>query len=108
MGESEAPNGLLLKCGTRNFSLHLNPTKPTTTTSIESPTGHAHLAFKVTQSDFEKAVSRFEQMGIPTKGPIQWKDHQCLYVLDPDGNLLELVNLWRPGLSWLGTRARGG
>jgi extradiol dioxygenase family protein len=28
--------------------------------------------------------------------PIDWGDHECLYFLDPDGNLLELVGYREP------------
>jgi extradiol dioxygenase family protein len=28
---------------------------------------------------------------VPFHAAIDWGDHECLYFLDPDGNLLELV-----------------
>lgn len=103
MGAEDDPEGLLLRCGSRNFALHRNPKAPVRSREIiEDPTGRAHLAFKVSRADFERARAEFPGKGIPTKGPIEWGGHRCLYFLDPDGNLLELVELWRPGLSRLG------
>jgi catechol 2,3-dioxygenase-like lactoylglutathione lyase family enzyme len=37
-----------------------------------------------------------ERGGIPYHAPIDWGDHHCLYFLDPDGNLLELVGYRAP------------
>jgi catechol 2,3-dioxygenase-like lactoylglutathione lyase family enzyme len=107
VGPPDDPEGLLLQCGTRNFALHLNPeSRRDGEAIIENPRGKAHLAFKVSKDDFEKARTQFERLNIPTKGPVDWGGHLCLYFLDPDGNLLELINLWKPGLSWFGSRLR--
>jgi len=44
----------------------------------------------------KKIVGFFGERGIPHHAPIDWGDHECVYFLDPDGNLLELVG-YRPG-----------
>ncbi len=59
---------------------------------IAQPTGRAHLAFLVSPEAFETARRRFAEAGVPTHPVIDWGDHDGLYFLDPDGNLLELVN----------------
>lgn len=107
MGPRDRPDGILLRCGARNFALHLNPDATGDgRAKLEDPLGKAHLAFKVSKQDFETALANFERADIPIKGPVDWGGHLCLYFLDPDGNLLELINLWRPGLSRLGRLLR--
>jgi extradiol dioxygenase family protein len=46
--------------------------------------------------DLERARDLFVDRGIPYHAPIDWGDHHCLYFLDPDGNLLELVGYRAP------------
>ena len=46
--------------------------------------GKSHHAFEVGWDDLKAAETLFD-----------WGDHDCLYFLDPDGNLLELVG-YRP------------
>ncbi|MBI2902563.1 MAG: VOC family protein [Candidatus Methylomirabilis oxyfera] len=58
---------------------------------IEQPLGKGHHAFRVSAADFERARATFAQAQVPHKGPVDWGDHDCLYFLDPDGNLLELI-----------------
>jgi catechol-2,3-dioxygenase len=58
---------------------------------IEQPLGKGHHAFRVSAVDFERARRVFADAHIKHKGPVDWGDHECLYFLDPDGNLLELV-----------------
>ena len=58
---------------------------------IASPLGKSHHAFEVSWDDYRTARSLFAERGIPHHAPIDWGDHECLYFLDPDGNLLELV-----------------
>jgi catechol-2,3-dioxygenase len=86
-------DGLLLRCGDRSFALHLNPQRRGAPASVlDNPLGRAHHAFRVSTDDFERARAGFTHRGIPTHGPIDWGDHDCLYFLDPDGNLLELIH----------------
>jgi catechol-2,3-dioxygenase len=58
---------------------------------VEQPLGKGHHAFLVNATDFEAARRIFREAGIPHKGPVDWGDHDCLYFLDPDGHLLELI-----------------
>jgi len=46
----------------------------------------------VSQDDLWAAKSLFETRRVPFHAPIDWGDHHCLYFLDPDENLLELVH----------------
>jgi catechol-2,3-dioxygenase len=64
---------------------------PRVTDRIENPLGKGHHAFKVSVDDLLNTRERFKAGGVPTYGPIDWGDHDCLYFLDPDGNLLEIV-----------------
>ncbi|MGH8013611.1 MAG: VOC family protein, partial [Candidatus Binataceae bacterium] len=56
------------------------------------PLGKGHHAFRVSGADFAAAAQRLNQAGVETAKPIDWGDHDCMYFLDPDGNLLELIN----------------
>ena len=58
---------------------------------IENPLGKSHHAFLVDHRQLQEALRLFQDRNIPHKGLIDWGDHDCLYFLDPDGNLLELV-----------------
>ncbi len=58
---------------------------------IDQPLGKGHHAFLVSAADFERARTIFAEAGIRHRGPVDWGDHDCLYFLDPDGNLLELI-----------------
>ena len=48
--------------------------------------------------DLETARGLFAERGIPHHPPIDWGDHDCVYFLDPDGNLLEIVAYKRPSV----------
>jgi catechol-2,3-dioxygenase len=86
-------DGLLLRCGNRSIALHRSPGRESSPSSIlDDPLGKAHHAFRVSAEDFARARADFARSGIPTHGPIDWGDHDCLYFLDPDGNLLELIS----------------
>jgi catechol-2,3-dioxygenase len=83
---------VLLRCGSQNLALfERRDLPPRMTNRIENPLGKGHHAFKVSYADFQNAHEAFKVRGIPTYGPIDWGDHDCLYFLDPDGNLLEIV-----------------
>jgi catechol 2,3-dioxygenase-like lactoylglutathione lyase family enzyme len=58
---------------------------------IDNPLGKSHHAFQVSHHDLQTARDLFAARAIPHHAPIDWGDHDCLYFLDPDGNLLELV-----------------
>jgi catechol 2,3-dioxygenase-like lactoylglutathione lyase family enzyme len=90
--QSLGSEGILLRCGGHNIALHLRSTMhPAPVEIIENPLGKAHHAFKVSSENFSAALEAFVRRGVPTHGPVDWGDHDCLYFLDPDGNLLELV-----------------
>jgi catechol 2,3-dioxygenase-like lactoylglutathione lyase family enzyme len=83
---------VLLRCGSQMLALfERTPLPPRVTDRIDNPLGKGHHAFKVNSADFDTAQSLFHKRGVPTYGPIDWGDHDCLYFLDPDGNLLEIV-----------------
>ena len=83
---------VLLRCGTVNLALfERRDMPPRVTDRIDNPLGKEHHAFQVSRADWQTAQATFAAHGVPTYGPIDWGDHDCLYFLDPDGNLLEIV-----------------
>jgi catechol 2,3-dioxygenase-like lactoylglutathione lyase family enzyme len=83
---------ILLRCGGHMLALfERRDLPPRPTDRLDNPLGKGHHAFKVSPEDFQAARERFKARGAPTYGPIDWGDHDCLYFLDPDGNLLEIV-----------------
>lgn len=83
---------VLLRCGEQMLALfERQDLPPRVTDRIENPLGKAHHAFKVSPADLQNARETFKARDIPTYGPIDWGDHDCLYFLDLDGNLLEIV-----------------
>ncbi|MGO9452382.1 MAG: VOC family protein [Candidatus Binataceae bacterium] len=86
---------VLLDCGGQNLALFAVSRAPLNSTEraarIRSPLGKGHHAFRVSRADFASARERLGAAGVETASPIDWGDHDCLYFLDPDGNLLEIV-----------------
>jgi catechol 2,3-dioxygenase-like lactoylglutathione lyase family enzyme len=86
----------LLRCGPQNLALFQVRRPPLTPAQrhelISHPLGKGHHAFKVNRADFEAARERLAQAGVETARTIDWGDHDCMYFLDLDGNLLELVS----------------
>src|SRR6202046_3644909 len=86
---------VLLDCGGQNLALFQVPRAPlddaTRQSLIAHPLGRGHLAFKVAASDFSGARERLAAAGVESAAPIDWGDHDCIYFLDPDGNLIEMV-----------------
>ncbi|MGO9605323.1 MAG: VOC family protein [Candidatus Binataceae bacterium] len=86
---------VLLDCGGQNLALFAVSRAPLNSTEraarISSPLGKGHHAFRVSLADFASARDRLRAAGVETASPIDWGDHDCLYFLDPDGNLLEIV-----------------
>lgn len=83
---------VLLAYGDGSCALFLKPGRePGDLAQIKSPLGKSHHAFEVSWQDYEAAQALFSDRGVPHHAPIDWGDHECLYFLDPDGNLLELV-----------------
>jgi len=87
-----AHHQVLLRCGALNLALfERRDLSPRITDRIENPLGKGHHAFQVSRDDWQTAQAAFAAHGVPTYGPIDWGDHDCLYFLDPDGILLEIV-----------------
>lgn len=94
--EMRLPDQVLLRYGDGSCALFLKPGRaPGGREQIENPLGKGHHAFEVSHDDLRRARELFEAEGVPYHAPIDWGDHDCLYFLDPDGNLLELVG-YRP------------
>jgi len=90
--EMRLPDQRLLRYGDGNCALFLKPDRvPGGLALIEHPLGESHHAFEVSWEDLQRARRLFAERGIPYHAPIDWGDHECVYFLDPDGNLLELV-----------------
>jgi catechol 2,3-dioxygenase-like lactoylglutathione lyase family enzyme len=87
---------VLMDCGGQNLALFEVSRPPLTATEraqvISHPLGRGHHAFKVSREDFLSAAQRLNGAGVETAQPIDWGDHDCLYFLDLDGNLLEIVS----------------
>ncbi len=87
---------VLLDCGGQNLALFEVPRAPLDAASRQSiishPLGRGHHAFRVSRDDFNVARERLKSAGVESAAPIDWGDHDCIYFLDPDGNLLEMVS----------------
>jgi catechol 2,3-dioxygenase-like lactoylglutathione lyase family enzyme len=90
------PEQVLLRYGDGACALFLKPDRmPGGLEQVTDPLGKSHHAFEVAWEEYEGARATFLARGIPHHAPIDWGDHECLYFLDPDGNLLELIG-YRP------------
>ena len=87
---------ILMDCGGQNLALFEVPRPDLSAAErarvIGHPLGKGHHAFRVSRADFISAAQRLSQAGVETAVPIDWGDHDCMYFLDPDGNLLEIVS----------------
>ena len=78
--------------GAGSCALFLKPERtPGGLDQTANPLGKSHHCFEVGEHDLRGAERLFTEHGIPFHAPIDWGDHDCLYFLDPDGNLLEIV-----------------
>ena len=83
---------VLLSYGEGSCALFLTPDRaPGGLEQIKNPLGKSHHAFEVSWDEYQSAQGFFAAHEIPHHAPIDWGDHECLYFLDPDGNLLELI-----------------
>jgi catechol 2,3-dioxygenase-like lactoylglutathione lyase family enzyme len=87
---------VLMQCGDTALALFA---KPDLKTPVEpgapaDPLGRLHFAVNVSPEDWQAARDEFAELGIPMSAPIDWGDHDCFYIADPDGNLVELMS-WR-------------
>jgi catechol 2,3-dioxygenase-like lactoylglutathione lyase family enzyme len=86
---------VVMRGGETSCALFLRPDRaPVDLEQVRHPLGKSHHAFEVGWDDLA-AEAFFTARGVPHHAPIDWGDHDCLYFLDPDGNLLELVG-YRP------------
>lgn len=87
---------VLLQCGDQNLAIFRGSHPPLSAAEraarIAHPLGRSHHAFRVSHEDFLGARSQLVAAGVEFAQPIDWGDHDCVYFLDPDGNLLELVS----------------
>ena len=96
--ELSLPDQRLLRYGDGNCALFLKPDRPAPDpAAIANPLGKSHHAFLVDWEQLDVARRLFAEEGVPYHAPIDWGDHHCLYFLDPDGNLLELVGYQNGG-----------
>lgn len=87
---------VLMDCGGQNLAL-FEVSRPALSRAerdriIGNPLGRGHHAFKVSRDDYLSAAESLAAAGVETHKPIDWGDHDCMYFLDPDGNLLEIVS----------------
>ncbi len=87
---------VVCKCGDMSLALMLKPDlqTPVEPGAIESPLGRAHFAVNVSAADWSAAREELQVAGVPLSQPVDWGDHDCFYLTDPDGNLIELMS-WR-------------
>jgi len=87
---------ILMDCGGQNLALFEVARLPLNAAErariIEHPLGHGHHAFRVSRDDFLSAARKLAEAGVEVAKPIDWGDHDCMYFLDLDGNLLEIVS----------------
>jgi catechol 2,3-dioxygenase-like lactoylglutathione lyase family enzyme len=91
-----AAEQVLMKCGDTLLALFA---KTDLKTPVEpgapgDPFGRAHFAVNISTEDWKSAYKEFEQAQIPMSRLINWGDHDCFYITDPDGNLIELMS-WK-------------
>ena len=87
---------VVFKCGDTSLALMLKADlkTPVEPGAIENPLGRAHFAVNVSASDWNAAREALTVAGVPLSQPVDWGDHDCFYLTDPDGNLIELMS-WR-------------
>ena len=87
---------VVFKCGDMSLALmlKLDLQTPVEPGAIENPLGRAHFAVNVSAADWSVAREELRAAGVPLSQPVDWGDHDCFYLTDPDGNLIELMS-WR-------------
>jgi catechol 2,3-dioxygenase-like lactoylglutathione lyase family enzyme len=87
---------VLMQCGAQNLAIFRVSRPPLSRSErasrIAHPLGQSHHAFRVGREDFLRARDQLAAAGMESAPPIDWGDHDCIYFLDPDGNLLEIVS----------------
>lgn len=84
----------LLKCGDTLLALFVKPDlkTPVEPDATSSPLGRVHFAVDVSKEDWQGALQELQTAGIPKSENIDWGDHNCFYITDPDGNLIEIMS----------------
>ena len=87
---------VLMKCADTLLALFAKPDlkTPVEFDAVANPLGRAHFAVNISGEDWKTALKEFSELGIPMSHPIDWGDHNCFYITDPDGNLIELMS-WK-------------
>ncbi|MES3516350.1 MAG: VOC family protein [Natronomonas sp.] len=57
---------------------------------LDHPLDKAHIAFETDREDYEELIAELDGQ-FPKQGPYDWGDFEGFYLLDPDGNLLEII-----------------
>ena len=85
---------VLMKCGDTLLALFAKPDlkTPVEPGAPDNPLGRVHFAVNISTEDWKTAHKELEEAGIPVSRPINWGDHDCFYITDPDGNLIELMS----------------
>ena len=87
---------VLMRCGDQNLAMFRVSRPPLDraerASRIAHPLGRGHHAFRVCREDFDRATEELAAEGLESAKAIDWGDHDCIYFLDPDGNLLEIVS----------------
>jgi catechol 2,3-dioxygenase-like lactoylglutathione lyase family enzyme len=87
---------VLMQCGDQNLAIFHSSRPPIDPSEraarIAHPLGQSHHAFRVSREDFARACDELATAGVEFAPTIDWGDHDCIYFLDPDGNLLEIVS----------------
>lgn len=85
IGDGYAGHTQIIAMFDRSADPEVLPVDPTRT-SVD------HIAFSVTQEDFEREKARLETLGLPmTFSDHAWIQWRSLYITDPEGNLIEWV-----------------
>ena len=85
---------VLMKCGDTLLAMFAKPDlqTPVEIGAPENPLGRVHFAVNVSHEDWNSAREEYKAAGIPMSKAIRWNDHNCFYITDPDGNLIELIS----------------
>src|SRR5229473_6118954 len=79
---------IVFQCGDTSLALMLKDDlrTPVEPGAVESPLGRAHFAVNVSMEDWYAARKQLAAAGVPISQPVDWGDHDCFYLTDPDGN----------------------
>jgi catechol 2,3-dioxygenase-like lactoylglutathione lyase family enzyme len=66
---------------------------------------HVHFAFQVADQEVDRLKERIEGAGAAVEGPIQLGPGRAIYVIDPDGNVVEF---WSQDMRQYTAGARAG